>query len=166
MPLGAEATGIANIAMDGTTLDTWYPSPRLITDASLIDALTTGTTQVSISVGGNDAGFADVLTECAMPGWASDCNGAIDDADTFWWWEDPEYHHGMTPEEVQEWEDNFDDYESAPSEEDWEEDPEAAQEQYDRYFEQPVEVDAREEGAEFVEGMTPEELERLLEASK
>lgn len=91
---------------------------------------------------------------------------AIDDADTFWWWEDPEYHHGMTPEEVQEWEDNFDDYESAPSEEDWEEDPEAAQEQYDRYFEQPVEVDARDEGAEFVEGMTPEELERLLEASK
>ncbi|MHA7125862.1 hypothetical protein ACRTEC_05685 [Janibacter indicus] len=56
---------------------------------------------------------------------------AIDDADTFWWWKDPE----------------------------------AAQEQYDRYFEQPVEVDAREEGAEFVEGMTPEELERLLEAS-
>ncbi|WP_186366115.1 succinyltransferase [Corynebacterium sanguinis] len=46
MPLGAEATGIANIAMDGTTLDTWYPSPRLITDASLIDALTTGTTRV------------------------------------------------------------------------------------------------------------------------
>lgn len=90
---------------------------------------------------------------------------AIDDADTFWWWEDPEYHHGMTPEEVQEWEDNFDDYESAPSEEDWQEDPEAAEEQYDRYVEQPVEVDAREEGAEFVEGMTPEELERLLEAS-
>mgnify|MGYP006977800589 CR=1 FL=1 len=34
-----------------------------------------------------------------------------------------------------------------------------------KLFEQPVEVDAREEGAEFVEGMTPEELERLLAAS-
>ena len=30
MPIGAEATGIANIAMDGTVLDTWYPSPALI----------------------------------------------------------------------------------------------------------------------------------------
>jgi lysophospholipase L1-like esterase len=45
-----------------------------------LSALTTTTTQVSISVGGNDAGFADVLTECAQPGWMSDCNGAIDGA--------------------------------------------------------------------------------------
>lgn len=89
----------------------------------------------------------------------------VDDADTFWPWEDPEYNDGMTPEEVAEWKENFDNYESAPSQEDWDEDPEAAQEQYDRYFEQPVEVDAREEGSDFVEGMTPEELDRLLEAS-
>ncbi|SDP51413.1 GDSL-like Lipase/Acylhydrolase family protein [Pedococcus dokdonensis] len=45
-----------------------------------LSALGAGTTQVSISVGGNDAGFADVLTECAQPGWMSDCNGAIDGA--------------------------------------------------------------------------------------
>lgn len=57
-------------------------------------------------------------------------------------------------------------YQSAPSQEEWDEDPEAAQEKYDKYFEQPVEVDAREEGAEFVEGMTPEELDRLLEESQ
>jgi len=38
---------------------------------------------VTISVGGNDAGFSDVLTECALPGWASDCNGAVDDAQSF-----------------------------------------------------------------------------------
>ncbi len=38
------------------------------------------TSYVTISVGGNDAGFADVLTECAQPGWASDCDGAIDGA--------------------------------------------------------------------------------------
>jgi lysophospholipase L1-like esterase len=45
-----------------------------------LSALSTSTTHVTISVGGNDAGFADVLTECAQPGWMSDCNGAIDDA--------------------------------------------------------------------------------------
>ena len=45
-----------------------------------LSALTTTTAYVTISVGGNDAGFADVLTECAQPGWMSDCNGAIDDA--------------------------------------------------------------------------------------
>ena len=35
---------------------------------------------VSLTVGGNDAGFAAVLTECAKPAWASNCNGAIDRA--------------------------------------------------------------------------------------
>lgn len=48
-----------------------------------LDALTSATTYVTISVGGNDAGFADVLTECALPGWASDCNGAIDGAQAY-----------------------------------------------------------------------------------
>lgn len=48
-----------------------------------LGALSSSTTHVSISIGGNDAGFADVLTECALPGWASDCNGAIDDAQSF-----------------------------------------------------------------------------------
>ena len=38
---------------------------------------------MTISVGGNDAGFADVLTECATPWWAGDCDGAIDDAQAF-----------------------------------------------------------------------------------
>jgi lysophospholipase L1-like esterase len=45
-----------------------------------LDALSASTQLVTISVGGNDAGFADVLTECALPGWASDCDGAIDGA--------------------------------------------------------------------------------------
>lgn len=45
-----------------------------------LGALSSSTSYVTISVGGNDAGFADVLTECAQPGWMSDCNGAIDDA--------------------------------------------------------------------------------------
>lgn len=45
-----------------------------------LSALTSGTDYVTISVGGNDAGFGDVITECAQPGWMSDCDGAIDDA--------------------------------------------------------------------------------------
>lgn len=48
-----------------------------------LGALSSTTRYVTISVGGNDAGFADVLTECAQPGWASDCNGAIDRAQAF-----------------------------------------------------------------------------------
>ncbi|SEB97313.1 GDSL-like Lipase/Acylhydrolase family protein [Nocardioides exalbidus] len=50
---------------------------------SQLSALSAATSFVTISVGGNDAGFADVLTECALPGWASDCDGAIDGAQAF-----------------------------------------------------------------------------------
>ncbi|WP_248579421.1 SGNH/GDSL hydrolase family protein [Nocardioides sp. InS609-2] len=48
-----------------------------------LSALTAATSFVTISVGGNDAGFADVLTECAKPGWMSNCNGAVDRAQAF-----------------------------------------------------------------------------------
>jgi lysophospholipase L1-like esterase len=48
--------------------------------ATQLSALGAGTSIVTISVGGNDAGFVDVLTECALPGWASNCNGAINGA--------------------------------------------------------------------------------------
>jgi hypothetical protein len=48
-----------------------------------LSALSTSTRYVTISVGGNDAGFADVLTECALPWWASNCNGAIDKAQAY-----------------------------------------------------------------------------------
>ncbi|THV08991.1 SGNH/GDSL hydrolase family protein [Nocardioides caeni] len=48
-----------------------------------LSALNSGTDYVTISVGGNDAGFTGVLTECAQPGWLSDCNGAIDKARAF-----------------------------------------------------------------------------------
>lgn len=34
MPQGARATGIANIAADGTVLDSWYPSVQLVDDVS------------------------------------------------------------------------------------------------------------------------------------
>ena len=45
-----------------------------------LGALTSATAYVSITVGGNDAGFTDVLTACALPAWAGNCNGAIDRA--------------------------------------------------------------------------------------
>jgi lysophospholipase L1-like esterase len=46
-------------------------------------SLTADTNWVSYTIGGNDAGFASVITECAYPGWASDCNGAINGAQSY-----------------------------------------------------------------------------------
>ena len=48
-----------------------------------LGTLSSGTAYVTISVGGNDAGFSSVITECAYPSWASDCNGAIDKAQAY-----------------------------------------------------------------------------------
>ncbi|GAA1871111.1 hypothetical protein GCM10009751_32830 [Myceligenerans crystallogenes] len=48
-----------------------------------LGALTSTTKYVTISVGGNDAGFSDVLTECALPSWADDCAGAVNAARSF-----------------------------------------------------------------------------------
>lgn len=44
-------------------------------------SLRASTDYVSVTVGGNDLGFTSVLTECAKPGWASDCDGAVDGAE-------------------------------------------------------------------------------------
>lgn len=48
-----------------------------------LSALSTTTNYVTISVGGNDAGFSSVITECAKPGWMSNCDGAIDTAQAY-----------------------------------------------------------------------------------
>jgi hypothetical protein len=48
-----------------------------------LGALSTGTAYVTISVGGNDAGFSSVITECAQPGWMSNCDGAINTAQSY-----------------------------------------------------------------------------------
>ena len=50
---------------------------------SQLSALGAATRYVTISVGGNDAGFSSVLTECAQPWWMSDCDAAIDTAQAF-----------------------------------------------------------------------------------
>src|SRR3546814_148957 len=48
-----------------------------------LSALNTGTRYVTISVGGNDAGFVSVLTTCAAPGWMTNCDGAINNAQSY-----------------------------------------------------------------------------------
>jgi lysophospholipase L1-like esterase len=53
-----------------------------VTNAQL-GALDAGTAYVSITVGGNDAGFASVLTSCAQPSWASNCDAAVNGAQSF-----------------------------------------------------------------------------------
>ena len=45
-----------------------------------LGAVGTSTAYVTLTVGGNDAGFASVLTECAKPAWMSNCTAAIDRA--------------------------------------------------------------------------------------
>lgn len=50
---------------------------------SQLGALSSTTRYVTISVGGNDAGFADVVTECAQPFWSSDCDGATNGAQSY-----------------------------------------------------------------------------------
>lgn len=48
--------------------------------ATQLAALSGTTGYVTVSVGGNDIGFGDVLTQCALPGWMSNCDRAIDTA--------------------------------------------------------------------------------------
>jgi len=50
---------------------------------SQLSAVTSTTKYVTLSVGGNDAGFSSVITECAQPGWMSDCDGSINTAQSF-----------------------------------------------------------------------------------
>lgn len=72
-------------AQKGYTLNFRACSGAKIADVTntQLSALSSTTRYVTISVGGNDAGFADVLTECATPWWAGDCDGAINTAQAF-----------------------------------------------------------------------------------
>ncbi|MFC4020229.1 SGNH/GDSL hydrolase family protein [Micromonospora sp. GCM10011542] len=47
-----------------------------------VNALSTGTTMVTITIGGNDAGFADVITSCRF-GSTSSCTNAVNGAKAF-----------------------------------------------------------------------------------
>lgn len=86
---------------------------------------------------------------------------AIRDQDDFHWpWQDdPLDDHkddGITEEQVDEWDDNFDNYQSTS-------DPGVT---YEDYFTQPVEEDARDSGREYLNGLTDDEVDRLLEEAQ
>lgn len=51
--------------------------------SSQVSSVTSDTNWVSYTIGGNDAGFSSVITECAQPSWSSDCDGAINNAQAF-----------------------------------------------------------------------------------
>lgn len=51
--------------------------------ANQVASLTSTTGIVTITVGGNDAGFSGVVTECAKPAWASDCAGRVSTAQNY-----------------------------------------------------------------------------------
>ena len=74
----------------------------------------------------------------------------------FWWEDDPFDAHeedGITEEQAEEWEENFDDYKSPDQD-------------FDAYYNQPVEADARKSGREYLDNLTAAELDRLLKESK
>lgn len=48
--------------------------------ANQLDQLDPTTAFVTVMVGGNDAGFASVITACAKPWWAASCGDRVDDA--------------------------------------------------------------------------------------
>jgi hypothetical protein len=74
----------------------------------------------------------------------------------FWWEDDPFDAHeedGITEEQAEEWEENFDDYKSPDKD-------------FDAYYNQPVEADARKSGRDYLDNLTAAELDRLLKESK
>lgn len=50
--------------------------------ANQVQALSAGTTIVTITIGGNDAGFSSVITQCALP-WPFSCDGDITTAQNY-----------------------------------------------------------------------------------
>ena len=48
-----------------------------------VTSVTSDTSWVTYTIGGNDAGFSSVITTCAQPSWASNCDGAINTAQSY-----------------------------------------------------------------------------------
>lgn len=73
--------GYPVLLADAHSLDLDYQacSGAVIADvhANQVQALGAGTDYVTMTIGGNDLGFADVITQCALPGWLSNCHGRI-----------------------------------------------------------------------------------------
>ena len=71
-------------ALEGMTLSHVACSGARIPDviANQLGALSAATNLVTISIGGNDAGFSSVITQCAKP-WPFTCTGDINNARNF-----------------------------------------------------------------------------------
>lgn len=50
--------------------------------ADQLGTLSADTGYVTMTIGGNDLGYASVITQCALPGWLSNCMGRINEART------------------------------------------------------------------------------------
>ena len=48
-----------------------------------VNSVTSDTNWVTYTIGGNDAGFSSVITECAQPGGRPNCDGAINTAQSY-----------------------------------------------------------------------------------
>jgi hypothetical protein len=78
---------------------------------------------------------------------------AVDDL-PWWWWEDYHGPPGVSQEEVESWEDNFDDYKTSKDD------------GFDAYHDQPVEADARETGGTYLDDLDKDDLERIREEAR
>ena len=80
-PCYRSARGWAPLVAEHYGLDLSYQACSGATTATMsaaqLGTLGAGTSRVSITIGGNDVGFAFVLFACASPSWLSDCAGAV-----------------------------------------------------------------------------------------
>lgn len=75
---------VASAARLGADLTFRACSKATIDDVTAqLKALDAATRYVSVQVGGNDAGFTRVITECAKPAWLQNCAGAVRTARRF-----------------------------------------------------------------------------------
>lgn len=91
-------------------------------------------------------------------------NNAADDVDAWHWpWTDDPFDddadRGITEDQAHSWKDNFAHYKSYDSDH-------STPADFQAYHDQPVETDARKAGEEYVNGLTDEDFEKMLEESR
>ena len=72
----------------------------------------------------------------------------------WWWWEDYDGPPGVSQAEVEEWRDNFDDYQTTEDD------------GFEAYRDQPVERDARETGGDYLDDLDRDDLDRIREEAR
>lgn len=78
---------------------------------------------------------------------------SVDDL-PWWWWEDYHGPPGVGQDEVEDWRDNFDDYQTSRDD------------GFDAYHDQPVEADARDTGGGYLDDLDKDDLERIREEAR